>query len=47
MEIKSSLINRSGQRLKLIDPADYKEYFDWGEVGERIMERALLYTKTL
>ncbi|MCX6715569.1 MAG: NUDIX domain-containing protein [Candidatus Taylorbacteria bacterium] len=28
--------------IKLIDPADYKKYFDWGEVGERIMERALL-----
>ena len=27
--------------IKLIDPADYKKYFDWGEVGDRIMERAL------
>ena len=27
--------------IKLIDPADYKKYFDWGEVGERIMEMAL------
>jgi len=27
--------------IKLIDPADYKIYFDWGKVGERIMERAL------
>jgi hypothetical protein len=27
--------------IRLIDPADYKKYFDWGEVGERIMERAL------
>ncbi|MEI7463434.1 MAG: NUDIX hydrolase [Candidatus Taylorbacteria bacterium] len=27
--------------IKLIDPADYKKYFDWGKVGERIMERAL------
>lgn len=27
--------------IKLIDPADYKEYFDWGEIGERIMERAI------
>jgi len=26
---------------KLIDPADYKKYFDWGEIGERIMERAV------
>jgi len=28
--------------IKLIDPSDYKKYFDWGAVGERIMERALL-----
>lgn len=27
--------------IKLIDPKDYKKYFDWGEIGERIMERAL------
>jgi len=27
--------------IKLIYPADYKKYFDWGKVGERIMERAL------
>lgn len=27
--------------IKLIDPKDYKQYFDWGEVGERMMERAL------
>ena len=27
--------------IKLIDPADYKKYFDWGKVGERLMERAL------
>jgi ADP-ribose pyrophosphatase YjhB (NUDIX family) len=26
--------------IKLIDPADYKQYFDWGEIGDRIMERA-------
>jgi len=26
--------------IKLIDPADYKKYFDWGEVGDRIMIRA-------
>ncbi len=25
--------------IKYIDPKDYKQYFDWGEVGERIMER--------
>lgn len=27
--------------IKLIDPKDYKQYFDWGEIGERIMQRAL------
>ncbi len=27
--------------IKLIDPKDYKQYFDWGEVGERIIKRAL------
>ena len=27
--------------IKLIDPADYKQYFDWGEIGEHIISRAL------
>ncbi len=27
--------------IKLIDIKDYKQYFDWGTVGDRIMERAL------
>ena len=27
--------------IKLIDIKDYKRYFDWGVVGDRIMERAL------
>ena len=27
--------------IKLIDPTDYKQYFDWGEIGDRIMQRAL------
>jgi 8-oxo-dGTP pyrophosphatase MutT (NUDIX family) len=27
--------------IRLIDPADVKEYFDWGEPGERQLERAL------
>jgi len=27
--------------IKLIDPKNYKKYFDWGNIGERIMERAL------
>lgn len=27
--------------IELIDPRDYKKYFDWGEVVERIMGVAL------
>ena len=27
--------------IKLIDPKDYKKYFDWGIVGDRLMEQAL------
>jgi ADP-ribose pyrophosphatase YjhB (NUDIX family) len=27
--------------IKLIDPKDYKKYFDWGEIGDRIMQRAV------
>ena len=27
--------------IKLIDPKDYKQYFDWGNIGNRIIERAL------
>ncbi len=27
--------------IKLIDPADYKKYFDWGVVGDHVMKRAL------
>jgi hypothetical protein len=27
--------------IKLIDPKDIKQYFDWGEVGEHILARAL------
>jgi 8-oxo-dGTP pyrophosphatase MutT (NUDIX family) len=27
--------------IKLIDPKNYKQYFDWGEIGDRIVERAL------
>ena len=27
--------------IKFIDPKDYKQYFDWGKIGDRIMERAL------
>lgn len=28
-------------KIKLIDPKDYKQYFDWGAIGERIMKQAL------
>lgn len=27
--------------IKIIDPKDIKQYFDWGEVGDHIMQRAL------
>ena len=27
--------------VKLVDIKDYKQYFDWGDIGDRIMERAL------
>jgi ADP-ribose pyrophosphatase YjhB (NUDIX family) len=27
--------------IKLTDPKDYKKYFDWGEIGDHLMERAL------
>jgi hypothetical protein len=27
--------------IKLIDPKDFKQYFDWEKIGERLMERAL------
>lgn len=27
--------------IKLIEPKDYKKYFDWGTIGERIVERAM------
>lgn len=29
------------KKIKLINPKDYKKYFDWGEIGDRIVERAL------
>jgi ADP-ribose pyrophosphatase YjhB (NUDIX family) len=28
-------------RIELIDPKDYKKYFDWGPIGDHIMERVL------
>ena len=27
--------------IKFIEPSEYKENFDWGETGERIMQKAL------
>jgi len=33
------------EEIKLIDPKNYKEYFDWGEIGDRIMERAIALNK--
>ena len=27
--------------IKFIDPKDYKEYFDWGEIGDHLISRAL------
>jgi|SRR5581483_12176119 len=31
------------REIKLIDPKDYKSYFNWGEIGERILGQALVY----
>lgn len=28
-------------KIELINPKDYKRYFDWGEIGEAIIQRAL------
>jgi len=33
--------------IKLIDPSDYKKYFDWGVVGDRIMARIMEVHKKL
>ncbi len=27
--------------IKLINPKDYKQYFDWGEIGDHLIKRAL------
>ena len=27
--------------IKLIDPKDFKQYIDWKEIGDRVLERAL------
>jgi ADP-ribose pyrophosphatase YjhB (NUDIX family) len=28
-------------KIELIDPKEYKKYFDWGEIGDHLMERVL------
>jgi len=33
--------------IKLIDPSDYKKYLNWSEVGDRLMERALVLKRSL
>jgi ADP-ribose pyrophosphatase YjhB (NUDIX family) len=33
--------DREITKIELIDPKDYKKYFDWREIGDHIMERAL------
>lgn len=35
------------EEIRLIDPQEYKKYFDWGEIGERIIERALELASSL
>ena len=34
-------------KIALIDPAEYKTYFDWGKIGERIITRAFELKDTL
>jgi 8-oxo-dGTP diphosphatase len=33
------------QEIKLIDPKDYKQYFDWGLIGDHIMKRVTEFTE--
>lgn len=33
--------------IKLINPLDYKKYFDWGNIGERIIQMGLGLRKSL
>ena len=33
--------------IAIIDPSTYKQYFDWGQIGERIITRALLLKPTI
>tara|TARA_B100001741_G_C16533229_1_gene590546 strand:- start:1021 stop:1518 length:498 start_codon:yes stop_codon:yes gene_type:complete len=34
-------------KIELIEPHRYKEYFDWGEIGDYIMKKALEIKKNL
>jgi len=34
-------------KIKLIEPSDYKKYFDWGAIGDRIMDQALEFSRGL
>lgn len=33
--------------IKLIDPKKYKDYFDWGKIGDRMMERSFLFADSV
>ena len=33
--------------IKLINPKDYKKYFDWKEIGDHVMNRALEIKKEM
>ena len=32
-------------KIKFINPKDYKKYFDWGKVSDRLIKRALSFLK--
>ena len=34
-------------QIKLIDPSDLKQYVDWGEIGDYLLERALKIVKKM
>lgn len=34
-------------KIKLIDPKEYKKYFDWGEIGESIINKAMVLKLSL
>lgn len=33
--------------IKLVDPSDLKQYVDWGEIGDHLLERALKIVKKM